>query len=880
MPPVAQRDVFEIDEGEVLTGNLFADNGQGADFDLDGDPLTITEVNGSADNVGVAFTNAFGATLRVEENGDFTYTPDPTFDIAAGITIGDNFSYRVSDGIASDLGFANVLITGIDPVAPVDGFNLTLPDSLSLGQNGNATLSFDEPVDNADQPLLFAVSAERGLVADPLSGGFSDTAFVLAMPDGDGTVEALNIDVKGTAGPRSSVNAAAQVADSAAVSDIAARVLAFQPDFIEQGVLDRIEANLEMTFGATIGTLTSSLVDHVETFASLGLNASSATGALAFAIEAAGDYGSLAERGQIGSLGQGWAALADLGLEIDGTSVQMTGLADLGALRALSVDASALYAVSNSAGRAVSLSGDVLALAAPPRPQFEQGIDGQFQTVSAFDGTLMATDEGYVIETPDGEELVFDATGTFLAMILPDGLRVEASYDGDGQLQTLSGPNGALLDFTYTPNGLLSRVEDADGDAAAFGYDGNGQLASVTRPEGVSSFAYDGVGDLVQATAPGAITAAFTFDAMGRLDSADYGNGAQTESFAYDDAGGLTITDGAGRSVEINLLPGSVAGRVTDGAGSASELIYDEAGNIAGVRAPDGTETGFAFDDQGRLTQITDANGAVLEFGYGDAGEDPTSFTDAGGNTRSFDYDSGGRITEATWPDGTSLQFVYDAEGNLTGYENRRGDEVTYTYDERGRVTSESDGSAGATSYTYDDRGRLTSATNDQGTTSLVYDTADRVVQIDYPTGKSLFYTYNGAGLRASISDGGDYDVFYSYDALGRLTGLSDEDGTLVAYQYDAAGNLTREENGNGTTTLYTYDDAGRLTGIENLAPDASINSFNTYTYDAAGQRIENATQDGVWTYGYDATGQLVSANFASTNAAIADKSIAYDYDA
>jgi len=174
----------------------------------------------------------------------------------------------------------------------------------------------------------------------------------------------------------------------------------------------------------------------------------------------------------------------------------------------------------------------------------------------------------------------------------------------------------------------------------------------------------------------------------------------------------------------------------------------------------------------------------------------------------------------------------------------------------------------------------LTSATNDQGATSLAYDSADHVTQIDYPTGKSLFYTYNDAGLRASISDGGDYNVFYDYDALGRLTSLRDEDSQIVAYEYDGAGNLVREENGNGTVSLYSYDDASRLTRIENQAPDSSINSFNAYTYDAAGQRVTNETQDGTWIYGYDAIGQLTSASFASTNSDIADKSLLYKYDA
>lgn len=877
--PVALDDAVAVNEGTSVSGNLLADNGNGPDGDADNDPLTVTAVNGEAANVGAVITLASGAEIRVQANGDFTLTAPQDEDLAEGEESSETLTYTLSDGNLQAEATVTVTTRGVS--APVD-FEISLPESLGAGEVGAAELSHRGTGGAGSAPgvtQLFAVGAERGLVADPLTGSFSDTSFLLAKTNADGNFNTIDVSVKGTAGPRSTLGATAQLADQGAESEIAERISALQPAFVDQDVVARIGDNLLAQFGETIGSLTASLGAHADRFASLGISAESATAALSFAIEAAGDYGSLAERGTSGSLGQGWSALADLGLDIDSPSVQLRGLADVEALQGLSLDSSALYTVSNSVGRAVSLSGDVLALAAPPRPQFEQEVDGSFRTIGLFDGTLIQSDVGFEVRTSDGETLFFDQDGSFQRMELPDGLAVTADHDAEMRITGLTGPNGASLTFARDGDGLLQSVEDADGRIASFAYNADGQLAGVTRPEGESAFTYNNQGDLDSATAPGSITGAFQYDALGRLESADYG-GVQSETIAYDTAGGLTITDGAGRVTELDLLPGSVVGRITDGLGNASEILYDEAGSIQGVRGPDGTETAFEFDEQGRLTKITDANGAELGFAYDGAGEEPAGFTDAGGNTRAFDYDSGGRIAEATWPDGTSLQFQYDSQGNLTGYANRRGDEVTYTYDARGRLLSESDSSAGPTSYSYDARGRLTSATDDQGTTTLSYDNADRVTQIDYPTGRSLFYGYNEAGLRASLSDGEDYNLFYDYDALGRLTGLRDEDGQVVAYVYDAAGNLLREENGNGTLSLFTYDEAGRLTRIENQAPDGSINSFNAYGYDAAGQRVSNETQDGTWTYGYDAIGQLTSADFASTNPDIDDKSLVYDYDA
>lgn len=856
--PVALDDRFFTDQDAPLAlsfGDLLAN-----DSDLDGN--LIPSVSSVADA-----ENGFVRIL----NGEVIFTPDPGFFGEA------SFTYQIEDETGlSDSGTARVTV---DELVLSSGLELTLPRLLSVGETGTALLTSTVlgGSGNASLPSLVALTAERAVFEDPLTGALSETVFILT--EGTPGEEVIEIDIRGSAGPRATFNAVAQAADPEAVTDLAARFVAFQPDFLEPSVVARIEGNITALFGTTIASLTSSLIPYAEQLASFGLDSSSATGALAFAFEAAGDYGSIQERGTSGSLGQGWASLADLGLEIDGTSVLMSGLADIDALRALSVDAAALYTVSSAAGRSVSLGGDPLAMTQPARPQFQQARDGSFVTTSAFDGTLRATEDGYALVLPGGEVLVFDADGAFLWMEMTDGLRVTAAYDGAGNIVELSGPNGAGLSFDRRGDDKVTRIEDADGVAATLSYDAAGRLETVTRPDGQSSFTYSSDGDLISATAPGGIAAEFAYDGFGRLDAARYGGGAQSEDIAYDEAGGITITDGAGRVTDLDLLPGSIVGRITDGEGSASEIFYDSAGELAGVRASDGTETLFDFDNQDRLSKITDANGAELLFTYDGAAGEPGSFTDAGGNTRSFDYDAGGRITEATWPDGTTLQFEYDDQGNLSGYTNRRGDDVTFIYDDRGRLLSESDSSVGPTSYSYDDRGRLISATTDQGTTTLTYDDADRVTQIDYPTGKSLFYSYNKAGLRASMSDGAGYELFYDYDALGRLTGLRDGDGLLVTYGFDAAGNLIREENGNGTVTTFDYDSAGRLTRIENLAPDASINSFNAYTYDSAGQRITHESHDGTWSYGYDAAGQLTSAEFVSSNAEIANKSIAYEYD-
>src|SRR5262249_9123967 len=64
-----------------------------------------------------------------------------------------------------------------------------------------------------------------------------------------------------------------------------------------------------------------------------------------------------------------------------------------------------------------------------------------------------------------------------------------------------------------------------------------------------------------------------------------------------------------------------------------------------------------------------------------------------------------------------------------------------------------------------------------------------------------------------------------------------------------------------------------------NRAPDGGINSRFDYTYDSLGRRTNMTTTDGTWTYEYDAVGQLTQAVFDSTNPAIPNQDLRYEYD-
>jgi Ca2+-binding RTX toxin-like protein len=67
--PVAPNDAVTTNEDTVLNGNVLANNGSGADSDVDGDTLTITQVLNSTANLDTQITLASGALLTVNANG-------------------------------------------------------------------------------------------------------------------------------------------------------------------------------------------------------------------------------------------------------------------------------------------------------------------------------------------------------------------------------------------------------------------------------------------------------------------------------------------------------------------------------------------------------------------------------------------------------------------------------------------------------------------------------------------------------------------------------------------------------------------------------------------------------------------------------------------
>ncbi len=210
--PVAVDDDFTVAEDTQLTGNVLLDNGNGADFDVDGPSLTV---------VAATITTAEGGTVVLNADGTFTY--DPPADYAGP----DSFEYTVTDGTLTDTATVSINVTPVNdpPVAQDDEFTVDEDTQLFgcvLEDNGFGS---DEDIDS---PVLSVVpdtitTANGGTVVlnadgtftyDPAENFNGTDTFVYTLTDGDLT-DTATVTINVTA-----VNDAPDAADDSATTPV------------------------------------------------------------------------------------------------------------------------------------------------------------------------------------------------------------------------------------------------------------------------------------------------------------------------------------------------------------------------------------------------------------------------------------------------------------------------------------------------------------------------------------------------------------------------------------------------------------------------------------------------------------------------------------
>ncbi|MBT2135787.1 RHS repeat protein [Croceibacterium sp. LX-88] len=508
------------------------------------------------------------------------------------------------------------------------------------------------------------------------------------------------------------------------------------------------------------------------------------------------------------------------------------------------------------------------------------------------------------------------------------------AYDTQGNLVTVTNALGHVTAFGDHDAAARPRtMTDPNGVITAYSYDELGRATAITVRDPATSalntttaIAYDAAGQVTQLTLPATAALFMDYDPAGRLTSMRTADGERWD-YAYDAMGNVsheTVKHGDGStslSISRNFDELGRLIRETTGVGHTAQWGYDKVGNPVSSISPNGHATTTAFDALDRVVSTVAPDSGTTALTY-DARDNPVSHTDPISVTTRFVYNGFGEVIQEVSPDrGTSI-YWYDAAGRLIKSSDGRGQVIAYARDALGRVTTKTpqgrpasekiqyywdtgglvptygigrlgkvvDGS-GPTLFRYDHRGNLLLKQQTLGTTiasklAYVYDLADRVTQITYPSGRIVRYSYDGKGRVASVTTKETATVgpwvtvsnSYSYEPFGAVAEMKLGNGLSVANERDLAGllasrRLYRTLDGSDLSNLsYGYDADGNIASI-----DDHLNPANSglYGYDAMGRLTLAVTPAGGGDQSYAYTPG--TNRLASMTDAAGTRSIGYD---
>lgn len=528
---------------------------------------------------------------------------------------------------------------------------------------------------------------------------------------------------------------------------------------------------------------------------------------------------------------------------------------------------------------------------------FTRERDGSYSAAPGDFGRLTFATGGFRITETDQTVWQFRADGPLDSVADANGNRITLGYNAANQLTSLTHSGGQQLLLDYNAVGRLWHLTEtaglgpADDRVTTFEYDVPGEhLQRVIAPGNrVTQYAYAGGADVQREHTLTSVAFAdgthdfFDYDDFGRLRETYRDDGAERNHYEYDDAGMVTVTDGADRTTVLSFGQSGQLAKVQDGEGNVVNLQFDDLIQLVSLAGPSGERYQYSYDVRGNLASIVDPLRNLVSFTYDATFNQLTGFTDARGNGIQYRYDARGNLERIIYDDNTAEIFSYYADGNVKTWTNRRGQTVEYRYNAAGQLTSKDYLHTPTVDYRYeyDSVGNLTLAVDPNGTTILTpFPDTGLLKRIDYPGGRWFEFKYNEVGQRTKRTDQLGNVTIYNYDAAGRLDVMTDGNSALIVdYDYDPTGRLEKKTLGNSVYTTYDYDAAGNVEHLINFKPDGSVLSRYDYGYDASGRRTSMSSLDGEWTYGYDPLGQLTHAVFDSVNAAIPDQDLAYIYD-
>ena len=474
------------------------------------------------------------------------------------------------------------------------------------------------------------------------------------------------------------------------------------------------------------------------------------------------------------------------------------------------------------------------------------------------------------------------------------------AYNAHGQPLTMVDANGLRTTMTYDARQRL-KTRTAGSETTTYDYDFAGQLTKVTLPDGsFLSYSYDTAHRLTAMQDNLGNKIAYTLDAMGN----------RTVEEVRDPANALAQT----RSRVFNSL--NRLFRELGAQSQTTEYAYDEQGNVASVKDPLNHVATNQYDGLNRLKQVTSPSPILAVTQYGYNGLDAlTQVTDPRSLVTGYTVDGLGNLTQQASPDTGTTVNTYDAAGNLLTQTDAKSQTTSYAYDALNRVTliTFNDGSkqtyvydqatndVGRLSsiternpanqvttfivYAYDQHGRVTSETRNVGGVQYVfgyhYDSAGRLDQLTYPSGRTASYTLDALGRVTGVTTtkpGGQAQTVVSsvaYHPFGGVKGYTLGNGQVYTRGIDLDGRVSSYTLGSQSFAI-GYDAASRISFISDVAVPANTNTYDydnldrltsavlpatpyAYSYDGVGNRSSKTAGSSTDTYAYGGTSNRIS---------------------
>ncbi|WP_197995863.1 Ig-like domain-containing protein [Gimesia algae] len=461
-PPVATADTLQTDEDTPPNGDLFADNGNGIDSDIDNtDTFDVIEVNGAA-TIGFLVALPSGAHLTVNVDGTFDYDPNNAFDwLAASETATDSFTYTIEDDNGgTDTATVTITIIGVnnDPVAQDDAFDVNNTGTFTgniFPNNGNGA---DSDTDTSDTLIVSGVNGVSLDVGSPITLSYG----TLTLNEDGGFTYDPNDSLTGTANETFSYT----ISDGNGGFDTATVTLNLSDNLIPIANPDAVATTEDVPLN-NIDVLSNDIDDsgNNATLTLAGLPAS--TSSLGAALSVSGNT-IIYDQGNLFNYLSAGETITDTFtyvLQEDGFGRQSLGTVTVtitGVNDSPTANADAFTTDQNS-----SISGDLLA---------DNG-SGADSDPDSNDTLLITHING--ISTSGGNSII----GTPIS--LNSGALLTVNADGT---------------FSYDPNGAFDHVADSVTDTDSFTYiinDGHGGTSSATV-----SIMIDGLNNAPSVSAP------------------------------------------------------------------------------------------------------------------------------------------------------------------------------------------------------------------------------------------------------------------------------------------------------------------------------------------------------------------------------------------